>query len=61
MVVYPQVQEALMLTIRMSDNELANAINTPSSHIHYGQKFSAWNITVPPATRQDFAAHRERF
>jgi len=45
MAVYGQVQEALMLTVRMSDSELDNAIRT--THVHYERQIEAWNIKVP--------------
>ncbi|KAK7693428.1 hypothetical protein QCA50_002996 [Cerrena zonata] len=62
MVIYPQVQENLILTIRLSDSELANAIsNSATRHEHYENRFSAWNITVPSPTQGDFKAHSEHF
>ncbi|KAF9269928.1 hypothetical protein L218DRAFT_1071437 [Marasmius fiardii PR-910] len=56
MVVYSQIQEALLLTVPMSEHEVAEA-----SHLHCEQQFSAWNITVPAETRADFAVHGETF
>ncbi|EIN11146.1 hypothetical protein PUNSTDRAFT_131326 [Punctularia strigosozonata HHB-11173 SS5] len=62
MVVYGQVQENLILTVRMSDKELDHAIkNIDTSHIRYGKKFRAWNITVPEETRRGFEKHGEKF
>ncbi|KAJ7511419.1 acid phosphatase-domain-containing protein [Mycena galericulata] len=59
MVVYPQIQEALILTVRMSDSQVNHAIQS-RQHIDYLRKIKAWHITVPPDTRQDFRAHCER-
>ncbi|EIN11148.1 hypothetical protein PUNSTDRAFT_124641 [Punctularia strigosozonata HHB-11173 SS5] len=64
MVIYPQVQENLIVIQRMSDQELAQAVRFPSQrypHLHYEQQFRAWNITVPQEARDDFARHGERF
>ena len=60
MVIYPQIQENLILTIRMSDSELNTAIRK-RNHLHYESQLAAWNITVPLETRNDFWAHGELF
>ncbi|KAF8650912.1 hypothetical protein AX16_005037, partial [Volvariella volvacea WC 439] len=60
MVVYGQVQEALFLTIRMSNQEVADAIRANNSP-RFDQMISAWNITVPQETWRDFGDHRENF
>lgn len=58
MVVYPQVQEALVVVHRMSDFQL-NQVVQNRQHLHYEQKLNDWNVTVPSATYRDFTAHRE--
>ncbi|KAF8835570.1 hypothetical protein BDN67DRAFT_912794 [Paxillus ammoniavirescens] len=55
MVVYGQIQQALFLTVPMSDREVRNAVQGP----RFERMISSWNITVPPETRQDFRAHGE--
>ncbi|TFK22409.1 hypothetical protein FA15DRAFT_748753 [Coprinopsis marcescibilis] len=60
MVVYGQVQEALMLTVRLSDQELNHHVQN-GPHLHYEQKFSEWNITVPNEARADFRRWNENF
>ncbi|KAJ8463365.1 hypothetical protein ONZ45_g17608 [Pleurotus djamor] len=52
MVVYPQIQEAQLLAIRMTDSEV-NADIRNGIHLHYEKKFQEWNITAPPATHQE--------
>ncbi|KAG7097706.1 hypothetical protein E1B28_005030 [Marasmius oreades] len=54
LVIYPQVQENLILTVRISDNELRSATN-----VYYQGKIREWNITIPQETRNDFARFRE--
>ncbi|KAJ8094233.1 hypothetical protein PM082_006771 [Marasmius tenuissimus] len=54
LVIYPQVQENLILTVRMSDSELKAA-----SNVEYEQKIKDWNITIPQETRNDFARNFE--
>ncbi|KIY73888.1 hypothetical protein CYLTODRAFT_406291 [Cylindrobasidium torrendii FP15055 ss-10] len=54
LVIYPQIQENLIVVRRMSDNELGSAGN-----VFYPGKIRDWNITIPQRTRDDFAAHRE--
>ncbi|KAF5384515.1 hypothetical protein D9757_006404 [Collybiopsis confluens] len=49
LVIYPQVQENLLLMFRMSDNELNTARN-----INYAGRIREWNITIPQQTRDDF-------
>jgi hypothetical protein len=56
MVVYPQIQEALILTIRMTDNEVASA-----THLHYELNARNWGIHVPADTHRDSSAHGENW
>ena len=60
MVIYPQIQENLILTIRMTDSELNDEIMR-QNHLHYENQLAAWGITVPQDTRNDFRAHSENF
>jgi len=60
MVVYPQIQEALIIIYRMTDKQVAYAIET-GANLHYEQRVSAWNIAVPPETAKDFRDHNEKF
>ncbi|KAJ8094235.1 hypothetical protein PM082_006773 [Marasmius tenuissimus] len=54
LVIYPQVQENLILTVRMSDSELRSA-----SNVYYEGKVREWNITIPQETRNDFGRFGE--
>ncbi|KAJ8502020.1 hypothetical protein ONZ45_g11923 [Pleurotus djamor] len=45
MVVYPQIQEAQLLAIRMTDYEVNTDIRN-GIHLHYEKKLKAWNITT---------------
>lgn len=54
MVIYPQVQEALIVIKRMSHDDLTEAIQE-QKHIHYDWKLKSWNITVPQRTWEDVA------
>jgi len=54
LVIYPQVQENLILTIRLSDRELSSV-----SNVYYERKVRDWNITIPDETRNDFRNFRE--
>ena len=54
LVIYPQVQENLILAVRMSQSELNAA-----SNVYYEGKVREWNITIPQETRNDFARHGE--
>ncbi|KAK7462184.1 hypothetical protein VKT23_007788 [Stygiomarasmius scandens] len=58
MVIYGQLQEALLVTIRMSDQHVTSDIQS-GNHIRYEQLLNAWNITVPPETWEDFRRHGE--
>ncbi|KAK7442512.1 hypothetical protein VKT23_016110 [Stygiomarasmius scandens] len=58
MVIYGQIQEALLITVRMADQHL-NADIKAGNHIRYEQMLSAWNITVPTETWNDFRKHGE--
>lgn len=60
MVIYPQVQESLIVVNRMSDQELDQAIRT-SSHVHYERQILPWHIIVPEEAREDFRRFREHF
>jgi magnesium-dependent phosphatase 1 len=63
MVIYPQVQESLIVVQRMTDEELAAAIKDPNAHIHYEKhmKNRSWNITVPGEAKLDFLGNLEFF
>jgi len=62
MVVYPQIQEALIFIKRMSDAALDHAIQRDDSgHLHYEKKMKSWSITVPQKTYEDFAEFGENF
>ncbi|KAJ8501495.1 hypothetical protein ONZ45_g12140 [Pleurotus djamor] len=61
MVIYPQIQESLIVTERMTDSQLSEAIQNPGHHLHYESKIAAWNITTPIETWRDFYFHRENF
>ncbi|KAJ3552994.1 hypothetical protein NM688_g3857 [Phlebia brevispora] len=61
MVIYPQVQDSLIVINRMSDQELDQATKNPSRHLHYEQQISPWHITVPEEAREDFRKHGEQF
>ncbi|TCD65674.1 hypothetical protein EIP91_002301 [Steccherinum ochraceum] len=54
LVVYPQVQENLIVAVRMSNNDLGSA-----SNVYYEGKVREWNITIPQETRNDFARFGE--
>jgi magnesium-dependent phosphatase 1 len=54
LVIYPQVQENLLVIRQMSPSELGTA-----SNIYYEGKVREWNITIPQETRNDFAAFGE--
>lgn len=54
LVIYPQVQENLILTIRLSDSELNSA-----SNVYYEGKVRDWNITIAHETRTDFSKFGE--
>ncbi|KAF5384502.1 hypothetical protein D9757_006410 [Collybiopsis confluens] len=54
LVIYPQIQENLILTVRMSDSELRTAAN-----VNYPGRIREWNITIPQQTRADFLRNRE--
>ncbi|KAJ8520249.1 hypothetical protein ONZ45_g2929 [Pleurotus djamor] len=58
MVVYPQIQEAQLLTVRLSDAELNAEINR-GVHLHYEQKIKEWGIKVPQEAIGDWNAHGE--
>jgi len=58
MVVYPQIQEALIVINRMSDAALDQAIAN-RQHVRYELKLNAWNVTVNQRTAEDFAKHGE--
>ncbi|TFK22407.1 hypothetical protein FA15DRAFT_748747 [Coprinopsis marcescibilis] len=60
MVIYPQVQEAQILIVRLSDADLAKHIRD-GPHLHYEKKLTEWNITVPSETKKDFVANKESF
>ncbi|KIK93899.1 hypothetical protein PAXRUDRAFT_144010 [Paxillus rubicundulus Ve08.2h10] len=55
MVVYGQTQEALFLTVPLSDQEVKSAAQGP----RFEQMISSWNIVVPAETKADFRAHGE--
>ncbi|KAF8840344.1 hypothetical protein BDN67DRAFT_981104 [Paxillus ammoniavirescens] len=55
MVVYGQTQEALFLTVPLSDQEVNSAAQGP----RFEQMISSWNIVVPAETKADFRAHGE--
>ncbi|KAJ8501497.1 hypothetical protein ONZ45_g11921 [Pleurotus djamor] len=59
MVVYGQVQEAQLLTIRMEDDALSLDIGDPEKHVHYEKKIKEWGIQVPQAAWADFRKHKE--
>jgi len=62
MVVYPQIQESLIVIKRMSKETLEQAVQRgESGHLHYQKKMNAWNITVPKKTFADFTKHGENF
>ncbi|KAJ3553153.1 hypothetical protein NM688_g3766 [Phlebia brevispora] len=62
MVVYPQVQESLIVINRMSNQEVEQAIkDSESSHVHYEKQMSSWHITVPQETLSEFKEQNERF
>jgi len=58
MVIYPQIQEALLITIRMEDQHLESDIRS-GNHLRYEQLLNEWNITVPNETWEDFRQHGE--
>jgi hypothetical protein len=60
MVIYPKVQDASILAVRLSDQELSNAIQG-HTHLHYEQQFLTWNIHLPMETCRDFINHNEWF
>jgi len=60
MVIYGQVQEALLVTVRMSDQQLDHDIRS-DNHLRYEQKLNEWNITVPQETWNDFTQHGENW
>ncbi|KAH8107097.1 acid phosphatase-domain-containing protein [Cristinia sonorae] len=48
MVVYTQVQDALLLTVKLSEAELEQRLKEP--YMRYEEKIGEWNITLPPET-----------
>lgn len=60
MVVYGQIQEALIVVERMTSDEL-ELMTELEDHVHYERKLKAWNITVPDETYEDFEEHGEKF
>jgi magnesium-dependent phosphatase 1 len=61
MLIYPQVQESLIVIQRMEPEEVEAAIKNEGAHLHYEQKIGPWNITVPDEAIRDFKAHGEIF
>ncbi|KAJ3555669.1 hypothetical protein NM688_g2449 [Phlebia brevispora] len=62
MVIYPQVQESLIVINRMSNQELDQAIrDSESSHVHYEKQVSPWRITVPQETLNESKLKNEHF
>ncbi|KAJ8514905.1 hypothetical protein ONZ45_g7603 [Pleurotus djamor] len=60
MAIYPQIQEAQLLVIRMTDYEVATEIRN-GNHLHYEKKRGAWNITMTPETLGDIYKHGEQY
>ncbi|KAJ8520242.1 hypothetical protein ONZ45_g2930 [Pleurotus djamor] len=59
MVVYGQIQEAQLLTLRMEDSALTLDVGNPGKHQHYERKIKEWNINIPPSAWADFQKHKE--
>ncbi|KAI5984728.1 acid phosphatase-domain-containing protein, partial [Pisolithus albus] len=59
MAVYPQIQDALFLTQRLTTEQLDESIK--KDFCPFDQQIKAWNITVPEDTRRDFVGHAELF
>ena len=57
MVIYSQVQDALLLAIPLDDAELERRINYP--YIDFTQQIGAWNIRVPSDTVAECRANGE--
>ncbi|KAK7458729.1 hypothetical protein VKT23_009728 [Stygiomarasmius scandens] len=58
MVIYGQIQEASIFIERLTPQQLKHDIDA-GNYIHYERMLSAWNITVPQDTWDDFRTHRE--
>jgi magnesium-dependent phosphatase 1 len=61
MVIYPQVQESLLVVRRLTDEQLETTINDTNAHLHYEKKIGPWNITVPDEAKTDFRVNGEFF
>ncbi|THU80939.1 hypothetical protein K435DRAFT_971238 [Dendrothele bispora CBS 962.96] len=59
MVIYGQVQEGLIFIERMSDQQLKDDIKA-WNYIQYNHNISAWNITAPQETWNEFRLHGEQ-
>jgi len=59
MVIYSQVQNALLLAVPLSDAELNAKIN--GGFTDFTTQIRPWNIHIPDITKADFQRHGERF
>ncbi|KAJ8520220.1 hypothetical protein ONZ45_g2928 [Pleurotus djamor] len=58
MVVYPQIQEAQLLAVRMSQSELEHDMKN-GVHLHYEKKLKEWNIKTPHETLTELGKYGE--
>ena len=61
MVVYTHVQDALMLTIPLTDQQVEEKIALGGRFVKFEEQLSNWNIKVPDVTWADFRKHKENF
>ncbi|EIW81815.1 hypothetical protein CONPUDRAFT_143487 [Coniophora puteana RWD-64-598 SS2] len=59
MVIYTQIQDALMLTIPLSEQQVIEKIQLGGKFVPFEQQLSAWNIKVPNETWAEFRKYRE--
>lgn len=60
MVVYTHVQDALILTIPLTDQQVDEKIALGGRFVKFEEQISNWNIKVPDATKTDFRNHLEQ-
>jgi len=58
MVVYTQIQDALLLTIPLSDAELEDRMS--GQQLDYVEQAKEWNIKFPQETLNEFRLNRDR-
>ncbi|KAG2140522.1 uncharacterized protein EDB93DRAFT_1241866 [Suillus bovinus] len=61
MVVYTPVQDALMLTIPLTDQQVDEKIALGGQFVKFEEQISNWNIKVPDVTWADFKKYGENF